>query len=54
MSNNTCNSNSNSNWYTTLAVEDEEEVGLLHTISDDSITTVQAIAEDAEEQQQKI
>ena len=55
MSNNTrssnSNSNNNSNWYTTLADEDEEERGSLHTILDDSITTVQAIAEEAKEQQ---
>ena len=55
MSNNTRNSSSNSNWYATLPVKDEDEdkdeVGSLHTISDDSITTVQAIAEEAEEQQ---
>ena len=51
MSNNTHYSNSNSNQYTTLAVEDKEEVGSLHTISDDSSTTVQAIADDVEVQQ---
>ena len=55
MSNNThnSNSNSNSNWYITLAVEDKdkEEVGSLHTISDHSITTIQAITKEGEEQQ---
>ena len=55
MSNNTCNcnsnSNSNSNWYATLAVKDKEEIGSLHSISDNSITTIQAIAEEMEEQQ---
>ena len=46
------NRNSNSNWYTTLAYE--EEIESLHTISDDSIPTVQAITDKAEERQLKI
>ena len=55
MNTNTCNSNSNSNWYAKLAVEDKDEdaVGSLDIISDDSIsiTTVKAIVEEAEKQQ---
>ena len=48
--------NSNSNWYGAIADRDKDEVGLLHSISDDSIsnTTVQAIAEEAEVQRLKI
>ena len=50
------NSNSNSNWYGELANKDEDDIGSLHTISDDSIsiTTVQAIAKEAEVQQLKL
>ena len=53
MNNNTRNNSNNSNWYRELADRDKDDVGSLHTISDDSIsiTTVQAIAEEAEVQQ---
>ena len=57
MNNDDRNYNSSSNWYGILTGgdEDEDDVGSLHTISDDSIsissTTVQASAEAAEEPQ---
>ena len=53
-------SNSNSNWYRELANgdEDKDDVGPLHTISDDSInissTTVQARAKEADVQRLKL
>ena len=53
MNNDNRNNNSNSNRYREIADGDEDNVGSLHTISDASIsiTTVKAIAEEAEVQQ---
>ena len=53
MNNDTRNNSSNSNWYRELADGDKDDIGSLQNILNNSIiiTTVQAIAEEAEVQQ---